>query len=141
MDPQKSKPENLTKPCKVISRTLFSFLFFFLILSFFITRLLEPEGLRLLRNESRHLLIKGKNHEAGDLKRLMSYYTVWANNLYPKYKFSHFAKAVGKHARGKRVKALVTEWQDEYREKMQVRRNMFSELSGQTVGGNIPSCN
>ncbi|KAG2209741.1 hypothetical protein INT47_001889 [Mucor saturninus] len=96
--------------------------------------LLEPEGLPLLKSESRFLHFRGKHHEADDLRRLMTYYTIWADNLFPKYKFSHFAKVVGNHTKGKRVKEALSEWQDEYKEKMQVRRNQYSELSGQTVG-------
>ncbi|KAG2231328.1 hypothetical protein INT48_001264 [Thamnidium elegans] len=82
----------------------------------------------------RYLNFKGKNHEAEDLRKLMTYYTVWANNLYPKYNFSDFAKRVGTHASHRLVREKVNQWQEEYKEKLQVRRNVESELSGQTVG-------
>lgn len=65
----------------------------------------------------------------------MTYYTVWASNLYPKYNFSDFAKRVGTHASHRLVRETVNGWQEEYREKLQVRRNIESELSGKTVGG------
>lgn len=96
---------------------------------------METKGIPLLRNESKYLKFKGKNHEAEDLKKLMTYYTVWANNLFPKLKFSDFAKRVGQHASGRLVKNMLTEWQDEYKEKLIVRRNVQNELSGKTVGG------
>ncbi|KAI8065041.1 replication fork protection component Swi3-domain-containing protein [Thamnidium elegans] len=96
--------------------------------------LLDAKGIPLLRTESRYLNFKGKNHEAEDLRKLMTYYTVWANNLYPKYNFSDFAKRVGTHASHRLVREKVNQWQEEYKEKLQVRRNVESELSGQTVG-------
>lgn len=65
----------------------------------------------------------------------MTYYTVWADNLFPKYKFSYFARAIAKPASGRDVRNLLSGWQDEFKEKMQVRRDLHSELSGQTVGG------
>lgn len=96
---------------------------------------MEPQGLHLLRNETRHLQFQGKNHEAEDLNRLMSYYEVWSDKLFAKHKFSQFAKNIGSKTKGKRVNALLTEWQDEYNEKMQVRRDLHTGLSGETVGG------
>lgn len=89
----------------------------------------------MLRNESRYIQFQGKGHEAADLKKLMTYYTIWANNLYPKFRFKDFAKKVQKPASTSRVKVVVAEWQDEYKDKIQARREAFQELSGETVGG------
>jgi hypothetical protein len=70
-----------------------------------------------------------------DLRKLMTYYTVWANNLYPKLRFQDFAKRIVKHTTGARLKTMVKVWQDEYKERRQVRLDVRNELSGQTVGG------
>lgn len=98
-------------------------------------RLLETKGIPLLRNESRYIRFQGKGHEADDLKRLITYYTVWANNLYPKFRFKDFARRVQKPASGNRVKQMVEVWQEEYKGKLQARREVLQELSGETVGG------
>lgn len=98
-------------------------------------RLLETKGLPLLKNESRYIRFQGKGHEADDLKRLMTYYTVWANNLYPKLRFKDFARRVRKPASGNRIKEMLSVWQQEHTEKVQARREVLQELSGETVGG------
>lgn len=69
------------------------------------------------------------------MKKLMTYYTVWANNLYPKLRFQDFAKRITKHTTGPRLKTMVKVWQDEFKERRQVRLDVRNELSGQTVGG------
>ncbi|KAI9349896.1 replication fork protection component Swi3-domain-containing protein [Pilaira anomala] len=96
--------------------------------------LVETNGLPLLKNESKHLKFMGKGYEGQDLKKLMTYYTIWANNLFPKLKFQDFARKVGKPASDKLVRGLVSTWQEEYREKLKVRRDFMNELSGKTVG-------
>lgn len=96
--------------------------------------LLETKGIPLLRNESRYIRFQGKGHEADDLKRLITYYTVWANNLYPKFRFKDFARRVQKPASTDRVKKVVEVWQNEYKERLQARREVLQELSGETVG-------
>ncbi|KAI9261260.1 replication fork protection component Swi3-domain-containing protein [Helicostylum pulchrum] len=95
--------------------------------------LLEPNGIPLLQSQTRYLYFQGKNHEAEDLRKLMTYYTAWASNLFPKYNFTDFSKRVGTHASHRRVREMVNGWQDEYKEKLNVRRNFENELSGKTV--------
>jgi hypothetical protein len=99
-------------------------------------RLLDTKGIPLLRNESRYLKFKeGKGSEEENLKKLMTYYTVWANNLFPKLRLKDFARRVKKPASGQLVKHMVQTWQEEHKEKMKVRMGIHNELSGQTVGG------
>ncbi len=89
----------------------------------------------MLRNESQYIQFQGKGHEAADLKKLMTYYTIWANNLYPKFRFKDFARKVGKQASKTRVKVVVEQWQNEYKDRLQARRDAVNELSRETVGG------
>ncbi|KAI8091090.1 replication fork protection component Swi3-domain-containing protein [Gilbertella persicaria] len=96
-------------------------------------RLLDTNGIYALKNRSQYLTFKGKGHEAKDLKNLMQFYMFWANNLFPKLKFQDFAKRVTKPASSARVKAVIKEWQDEYKERRQVRIDIDKELSGQGV--------
>ncbi|KAL7316736.1 hypothetical protein PS15m_003189 [Mucor circinelloides] len=97
--------------------------------------LLEPKGIPLLKNESQYLKFKKtKGHEHEDLKKLMAYYTVWANNLYPGLRFQDFARRVVNPAKSKLVRSMIDNWSDEYRQRRQIRLDMRNELSGKTVG-------
>ncbi|CAO0793577.1 unnamed protein product [Mucor circinelloides] len=98
-------------------------------------KLLEPKGIPLLKNESQYLKFKKtKGHEHEDLKKLMAYYTVWANNLYPGLRFQDFARRVVNPAKSKLVRSMIDNWSDEYRQRRQIRLDMRNELSGKTVG-------
>lgn len=68
----------------------------------------------------------------------MAYYTVWANNLYPGLRFQDFARRVVNPAKSKLVRSMIDNWGDEYRQRRQIRLDMRNELSGKTVGGNVP---
>ena len=68
----------------------------------------------------------------------MTYYTVWANNLYPGLLIQDFARRVVNPAKTKLVRSVMDQWSNEYREKRQVQLDVRNELSGKTVGGNVP---
>ncbi|KAI7901300.1 replication fork protection component Swi3-domain-containing protein [Cokeromyces recurvatus] len=91
--------------------------------------LLDTKGIPLLKNESMHLKFKGKGYESEDLKKLMTYYTIWANNLYPKLRFRDFTRRVTKQASKPRIKVMIKEWQQEYKERRQVRLDIERELN------------
>ncbi|GAN07980.1 hypothetical protein MAM1_0184d07485 [Mucor ambiguus] len=99
--------------------------------------LLQPNGIPLLKSEAQYMKFKktrGQEHE--DLKKLMTYYTIWANNLYPGLLFRDFARRVVNPAKSKTVRSLMDQWSEEYRDRRQVRLDVRNELSGKTVGGN-----
>ncbi|KAF4953680.1 hypothetical protein FSARC_12341 [Fusarium sarcochroum] len=50
-------------------------------------RLLGPKGLPKLKQRARDLKIKGKGHEFSDASRLLSFYQLWLDDLFPKAKF------------------------------------------------------
>ncbi|KAI9476561.1 MAG: replication fork protection component Swi3-domain-containing protein [Benjaminiella poitrasii] len=91
--------------------------------------LLDTKGIPLLKNESMHLKFKGKGHEDEDLKKLMTYYTVWANNLYPRLRFKDFSRRVVKQASKQRIKVMIREWQEEYKQRRQIRLDIERELN------------
>ncbi|TPX11332.1 uncharacterized protein E0L32_001150 [Thyridium curvatum] len=51
------------------------------------TRLLSEAGIPKLRKKARDLKLKGKGHEFSDAARLLSFYQVWLDDLFPKAKF------------------------------------------------------
>ncbi|KAL0138328.1 replication fork protection component Swi3-domain-containing protein [Mucor lusitanicus] len=89
----------------------------------------------ILKNEVQHIKFKKtRGHEHEDLKRLMDYYTIWANNLYPGLLFRDFARRVVNPAKSKPVRMVMEQWSDEARQRNQVRLDVQNELSGKTVG-------
>ncbi|KAI5924542.1 replication fork protection component Swi3-domain-containing protein [Camillea tinctor] len=51
------------------------------------TRLLSEKGIPRLRRKARDLKFKGKGHEFSDTARLLSFYQLWLDDLFPKAKF------------------------------------------------------
>ncbi|EFY88093.1 Chromosome segregation in meiosis protein 3 [Metarhizium acridum CQMa 102] len=66
-------------------------------------RLLGPAGLPKLRQRARELKIKGKGHEFSDAARLLSFYQMWLDDLFPKAKFLDALAMVEKAGHKKRV--------------------------------------
>ncbi|KAM0547872.1 hypothetical protein ACHAPJ_010219 [Fusarium lateritium] len=66
-------------------------------------RLLGPKGLPKLRQRARDLKIKGKGHEFSDASRLLSFYQLWLDDLFPKAKFLDALTMVEKAGHKKRV--------------------------------------
>ncbi|KAK8023780.1 hypothetical protein PG993_011846 [Apiospora rasikravindrae] len=50
-------------------------------------RLLSDKGIPKLRRKARELKFKGKGHEYSDTARLLSFYQLWLDDLFPKAKF------------------------------------------------------
>ncbi|KAM5347175.1 hypothetical protein ACJ41O_010180 [Fusarium nematophilum] len=66
-------------------------------------RLLGPKGIPMLRRRARDLKIKGKGHEFSDASRLLSFYQLWLDDLFPKAKFLDALAMVEKAGHKKRV--------------------------------------
>ncbi|EMT74547.1 Chromosome segregation in meiosis protein 3 [Fusarium odoratissimum] len=69
-------------------------------------RLLGPKGIPKLRQRAKDLKIKGKGHEAfqfSDASRLLSFYQLWLDDLFPKAKFLDALTMVEKAGHKKRV--------------------------------------
>ncbi|KAF5972089.1 replication fork protection complex subunit Csm3 Swi3 [Fusarium coicis] len=66
-------------------------------------RLLGPKGIPKLRQRAKDLKIKGKGHEFSDASRLLSFYQLWLDDLFPKAKFLDALTMVEKAGHKKRV--------------------------------------
>ncbi|UNI22345.1 chromosome segregation in meiosis- protein [Purpureocillium takamizusanense] len=81
-------------------------------------RLLGPAGIpRLRQRASRSLKIKGKGHEFSDAARLLSFYQLWLDDLFPKARFLDALAMVEKAGHKKRVMTARNEWINEGRPK------------------------
>ncbi|KAH8686607.1 replication fork protection component Swi3-domain-containing protein [Ilyonectria robusta] len=66
-------------------------------------RLLSENGIPKLRTRARDLKIKGKGHEFSDAGRLLSFYQLWLDDLFPKAKFLDALGMVEKAGHKKRI--------------------------------------
>ncbi len=57
--------------------------------------------------------MKGKGHEFSDVARLLNYYQLWLDNLYPRAKFADGLQLVEKVGHSKRMQIMRKEWIDE----------------------------
>lgn len=82
-------------------------------------RLLSQPGIPKLRALARSgsiaskLRLKGKGHEYSDAAKLLGYYQLWLDNLYPRAKFADGLQLVEKVGHGKMMQAMRKEWIDE----------------------------
>jgi replication fork protection complex subunit Csm3/Swi3 len=83
------------------------------------TRLLSQPGIPKLRALARsgliakNLHLKGKGHEFSDAAKLLNYYQLWLDNLYPRAKFADGLQLVEKAGHSKRMQTMRKEWIDE----------------------------
>ncbi|KAI0391912.1 Swi3-domain-containing protein [Xylariaceae sp. FL0594] len=74
------------------------------------TRLLSENGIPKLRRKAGNLKLKGKGHEFSDAARLLSFYQLWLDDLFPKAKFLDALKMVEKAGHGKTLRLKRIEW-------------------------------
>ncbi|GAB0137301.1 hypothetical protein EsDP_00005573 [Epichloe bromicola] len=86
-------------------------------------RLLGPAGLPKLRQRARDLKLKGKGHEFSDASRLLSFYQMWLDDLFPKAKFLDALAMVEKAGHKKRVVAARNEFMNEGKPKPREEEN------------------
>ena len=82
------------------------------------SRLLSPKGLPQLRRTAPELLgkrLKGKGHEYKDAARILRFYQLWADDLYPKANFKDTMSIIEKLGHTKRVQIARHQYLDEYR--------------------------
>ncbi|KAI1455499.1 Swi3-domain-containing protein [Annulohypoxylon moriforme] len=76
-------------------------------------RLLSEKGIPRLRRKARELNFKGKGHEFSDTARLLSFYQLWFDDLFPKAKFLDAAAMAEKAGHKKYIRMKRMEWIDE----------------------------
>lgn len=82
-------------------------------------KLLSEPGLPTIRNLLRSgrlkkkLRLKGKGHEFSDAARLLNYYQMWLDNLYPRARFADAIQLVEKAGHTKKMQMYRKSWIDE----------------------------
>ncbi|RGP58830.1 replication fork protection complex subunit csm3/swi3 [Fusarium sporotrichioides] len=94
-------------------------------------RLLGPKGIPKLRQRARDLKIKGKGHEFSDASRLLSFYQLWLDDLFPKAKFLDALSMVEKAGHKKRVMIARNEYINESKPTDTVADDEEGDLFGQ----------
>ncbi|KAI0162125.1 Swi3-domain-containing protein [Xylariaceae sp. FL1272] len=79
------------------------------------TRLLSENGIPKLRTKAKSLKFKGKGHEWSDTARLLSFYQLWLDDLFPKAKFLDALNMVEKAGHKKYLRLKRLEWINEGR--------------------------
>ncbi|KAJ5895474.1 hypothetical protein N7495_007165 [Penicillium taxi] len=81
-------------------------------------RLLSQKGIPKLRKTAKQKLrFKGKGHEFSDAARLLNFYQLWLDDLYPRAKFADGLTMIEKLGHTKRIQTMRKEWINE--EKME----------------------
>ena len=81
-------------------------------------RLLGPAGIPKLRSRAaRGLHLKGKGHEFGDAARLLSFYQLWLDDLFPKARFLDALSMVEKAGHKKKLALARMDWINEGKSK------------------------
>lgn len=84
-------------------------------------KLLSQAGIPKLRRRAKDKLkFKGKGHEFSDAARLLTFYQLWLDDLYPRAKFADALSIVEKLGHSKRMQVMRKEWVDEGKPRRQV---------------------
>ncbi|KAL3469120.1 replication fork protection component Swi3-domain-containing protein [Aspergillus californicus] len=82
------------------------------------SRLLSQAGIpKLRRSAKNNLKFKGKGHEFSDLARLLNFYQLWLDDLFPKAKFADGLAMIERLGHSKRVQTMRRTWIDEEKPK------------------------
>ncbi|KAL4869318.1 replication fork protection component Swi3-domain-containing protein [Aspergillus spectabilis] len=77
-------------------------------------RLLTQAGIpKLRRSAKNNLKFKGKGHEFSDLARLLNFYQLWLDDLFPRAKFADGLAMIERLGHSKRLQTMRREWIDE----------------------------
>ncbi|KAI1778849.1 Swi3-domain-containing protein [Hypoxylon cercidicola] len=77
------------------------------------SRLLSEKGIPRLRRKASDLKFKGKGHEFSDAAKLLSFYQLWFDDLFPKAKFLDAAAMAEKAGHKKYMRMKRMEWINE----------------------------
>ncbi|GIJ82504.1 chromosome segregation in meiosis-protein [Aspergillus pseudoviridinutans] len=83
------------------------------------SRLLSQPGIpKLRRTAKKKLRFKGKGHEFSDAARLLNFYQLWLDDLFPRAKFADGLAIIERLGHSKRLQAMRKEWIDEDKPKV-----------------------
>ncbi|KAJ9216697.1 hypothetical protein DTO166G4_1543 [Paecilomyces variotii] len=77
--------------------------------------LLSQKGIPRLRSTAKKLRFKGKGHEFSDAARLLNFYQLWLDDLFPRAKFADGLSMIEKLGHSKRIQVMRRQWIDEGR--------------------------
>ncbi|KAK6532226.1 chromosome segregation in meiosis- protein [Arthrobotrys megalospora] len=81
-------------------------------------RLLGPDGIPYLQEHAaKKIKFKGKGHEISDLERLLKFYQIWADNLFPKAQFKDVIEMIEKLGSSRGMQRKREEWIEEFKTK------------------------
>ncbi|KAK2810440.1 hypothetical protein FQN50_002929 [Emmonsiellopsis sp. PD_5] len=87
-------------------------------------RLLSQAGIPKLRRTAKtKLKFKGKGHEFSDAMRLLNFYQLWLDDLYPRAKFADGLAMIEKLGHTKRIQTMRKEWIDEGKPRLYADNN------------------
>ncbi|KAJ5090420.1 Chromosome segregation in meiosis protein 3 [Penicillium argentinense] len=82
-------------------------------------RLLSQLGVPKLRRAAKQKLkFKGKGHEFSDAARLLNFYQLWLDDLFPRAKFADGLAMIEKLGHSKRIQTMRREWIEEEKPKL-----------------------
>ncbi|TLD18562.1 hypothetical protein PspLS_10210 [Pyricularia sp. CBS 133598] len=87
------------------------------------TRLLSDKGIPALRKRAGNLKLKGKGHEFSDAARLLSFYQLWLDDLFPKAKFLDALAMVEKAGHKTTMHKARTDWINDLKPNMTAPNN------------------
>ncbi|KAJ5180761.1 hypothetical protein N7492_003971 [Penicillium capsulatum] len=83
------------------------------------SRLLSQPGIPKLRRAAKQKLkFKGRGHEFSDAARLLNFYQLWLDDLFPRAKFADGLAMIEKLGHTKRIQTMRREWIDEEKRKV-----------------------
>ncbi|KAL8790552.1 MAG: hypothetical protein Q9195_006296 [Heterodermia aff. obscurata] len=98
-------------------------------------RLLSQAGIpKLRRTAKERLRFKGKGHEYSDAARLLQFYQLWLDELYPRAKFADGLAMIEKEGHKKRLQTMRREWINEG--KPHINRHEDRDEDAQSPGAN-----
>jgi replication fork protection complex subunit Csm3/Swi3 len=91
-------------------------------------RLLTQAGIpKLRRSAKKSLRFKGKGHEFSDLARLLNFYQLWLDDLFPRAKFADGLAMIERLGHSKRLQTMRRAWIDEEKPKSAVENTLRTE--------------
>ncbi|TQB68017.1 chromosome segregation in meiosis- protein [Monascus purpureus] len=100
------------------------------------SRLLSQSGIPKLRRTAKSKLkLKGKGHEFSDAARLLNFYQLWLDDLFPRAKFSDGLAIIEKLGHSKRLQTMRREWIDEEKPKPHTSELEEARHGENTFGG------
>ncbi|GAD94870.1 predicted protein [Paecilomyces variotii No. 5] len=77
--------------------------------------ILSQKGIPRLRSKAKKLSFKGKGHEFSDAARLLNFYQLWLDDLFPRAKFADGLSMIERLGHSKRIQVMRRQWIDEGR--------------------------